>query len=64
MGSMSQRTPMLDPDFSKHHPAWKLAALLVDRAPRILFAIAVLCAAYQTGGGARWLFAALTKEHL
>jgi hypothetical protein len=55
---------MLDPDFSKHHPAWKLAALIVDRAPSLLRSGAVLLAAYHTPGGLQWAYAWIGKGHL
>lgn len=49
---------MLDPDFRKNHPAWKFAALLVDRLPRILYAGAAFWAIYYYGPvGTYWLAA-------
>lgn len=55
---------MFDPDFRKNHPAWKFAALLVDRAPTILRAGALLVAAYHAPAAMRWSEDLLAKFFL
>lgn len=55
---------MLDPDFKKHHPAWKLAALIVDRAPSIMRAGALLFAAYNAPAALRSSVAIFAKGFL
>lgn len=54
---------MLNPDFKTHHPAWKLAALIVDRSPSIIRSGALLLAAYHAPGGMRWLAVLLAKGY-
>lgn len=52
---------MLEPDFNKNHPGWKVAAMLVDRMHRIIYAVAALCAAWQAPAGAKWLVAVVAR---